>query len=147
MSRTAGLDAVAGRQTARRKTKTGSTSAARDGRGRRLAAAPAPTSFWPAEYARTPFRWHPRHWNWRRGLVRLWLLASVVWAGYWLYELQLTCAFWFAPWCEAPARVDWPNGSMALGLALVLLSGPVLMLLAGLGTIWAIKGFLARRAR
>jgi hypothetical protein len=35
---------------------------------------------------------------------------------------------------------------MALGLALVLLSGPVLMLLLGLGIIWAIKGFLSRRA-
>jgi len=84
--------------------------------------------------------------NWKRGLVRLWLLASFVWAGYWLYNLQLSCAFWFAPWCESPAHVDWPNGSMALGLALVLLSGPVLMLLLGLGIIWAIKGFLSRRA-
>ncbi len=84
--------------------------------------------------------------NWRRGLVRLWLLASFVWAGYWLYNLQLSCAFWFAPWCESPAHVDWPNGSMALGLALVLLSGPVLMLLLGLGIIWAVKGFLSRRA-
>jgi hypothetical protein len=72
--------------------------------------------------------------------------ASFVWAGYWLYNLQLSCAFWFAPWCESPAHVDWPNGSMALGLALVLLSGPVLMLLLGLGIIWAIKGFLSRRA-
>jgi hypothetical protein len=35
---------------------------------------------------------------------------------------------------------------MALGLALVLLSGPLLMLLLGLGVIWAIKGFLSRRA-
>ena len=35
---------------------------------------------------------------------------------------------------------------LALGLALVLLSGPVLMLLLGLGIIWAIKGFLSRRA-
>jgi hypothetical protein len=84
--------------------------------------------------------------NWRRGLVRLWLLASFLWAGYWLYRLQLTCAFWFAPWCEQPMHVDWPNGNMALGLALILLSGPVLLLLLGLGVIWAIRGFLARRA-
>jgi hypothetical protein len=35
---------------------------------------------------------------------------------------------------------------MALGLALILLSGPLVLLLLGLGTIWAIKGFLARRA-
>lgn len=83
--------------------------------------------------------------NWKRGLVRLWLLASVVWAGYWLYHLQLSCAFWFAPWCESPAHVDWPNGSMALGLAILLLSGPVLLLLLGLGIIWAVRGFLARR--
>ena len=35
---------------------------------------------------------------------------------------------------------------LALGLALILLSGPVLVLLLGLVTIWAIRGFLARRA-
>jgi hypothetical protein len=140
---------VAGRQTARRKTRTGSTTAARDGRARRPAAATAPpTGFWPGQqgYAIIPW-WNPLRWNWRRGLVRLWLLASVLWAGYWLYNLQLACAFWFAPWCEAPAHVDWPNGSMVLGLAMVLLSGPILMLLLGLGAIWAVKGFLARRAR
>jgi len=85
--------------------------------------------------------------NWRRGLRRLWLLASFLWAGYWLYHLQLTCAFWFAPWCESPAHVDWPNGSMAFGLALILLSGPLLLLLLGLGVIWAVKGFRARPRR
>jgi hypothetical protein len=36
---------------------------------------------------------------------------------------------------------------MALGLALLLLSGPVLMLLLGLGVIWAVKGFRARLSR
>lgn len=112
------------------------------GGGRRLAA-PEP------QFLPQSVRWHPRHWrfSWKRGLVRLWVLGSFLWAGYWLYKLQLTCAFWFAPWCEFPVHVDWPNNSMALGLALVLLSGPVLALLLGLGTIWAIKGFLARRAR
>lgn len=82
--------------------------------------------------------------NWQRGLFRLWLLASFLWAGYWIYRLQLSCAFWFAPWCDSPAHVDWPNGSMALGLALILLSGPVLLLAAGLGAIWAVRGFRAR---
>ena len=135
---------MAGRQTVRRKTRTGTTSPRRETRGRR--APPPPTSFWPEEPGRRPFQWNPRHWNWRRGLVRLWLLASLVWAGYWLYKLQLACAFWYAPWCAAPTRVDWPNDDMALGLALVLLSGPLLMLAAGFGTIWAIRGFLARRA-
>jgi hypothetical protein len=86
----------------------------------------ATEGFWPGQqgYAIIPW-WNPLHWNWRRGLVRLWLLASLMWAGYWLYNLQLACAFWFAPWCEAPAHVDWPNGSMLLGLAMVLLSGPL----------------------
>lgn len=134
----------------KQKAKTAS-AAAREGRarrapsggGRRLAQqASAPAVSWQ------PIRWHPRYWriNWRRGLIRLWFLASVLWAGYWVYKLQLSCAFWFAPWCESPLHVDWPNQSMALGLALILLSGPVLALLLGLVTIWAIKGFLARRA-
>ena len=79
--------------------------------------------------------------------MRLWLLASLAWAGYWLYNLQLACAFWFAPWCEAPAHVDWPNGNMALGLAMVLLSGPLLLLAMWWVTLWAVRGFLARRAR
>ena len=107
-----------------------------------------PTGFWPGQqgYAIIPW-WNPLHWNWRRGLVRLWLLASLLWAGYWLYNLQLACAFWFAPWCEAPAHVDWPNGSMLLGLAMVLLSGPLLMLAAWWVIRWAIRGLLARRAR
>lgn len=97
-----------------------------------------------------PIPWRPSQWrlDWRRGLVRLWVLASLAWAGYWLYDLQLNCAFWFAPWCEAPARIDWPNDSMALGLALILLSGPIGMLLVGLIVIWAIRGFIERsRAR
>jgi hypothetical protein len=112
------------------------------GGGRRFAQQDHAPAQWPT------IRWHPRYWriNWRRGLIRLWLLASVLWAGYWVYKLQLSCAFWFAPWCESPLHVDWPNQSMALGLALILLSGPVLVLLLGLVTIWAIKGFLARRA-
>ena len=107
----------------------------------------ATEGFWPGQqgYAIIPW-WNPLHWNWRRGLVRLWLLASLMWAGYWLYNLQLACAFWFAPWCEAPAHVDWPNGSMLLGLAMVLLSGPLLMLAAWWVIRWAVRGLLARGA-
>jgi len=137
---------VAGRQTVRRKTNSTSTSPRRGTRGRRATAPPPPTQFWPDDPGRRPFQWNPRYWNWRRGIVRLWFLASLAWAGYWLYRLQLACAFWFAPWCAAPTRVDWPNNDMALGLALVLLSGPLLMLFAGLAIAWAIRGFRARRA-
>jgi hypothetical protein len=140
-----GLVKVAGRQTARRKTKASPQGAPRGGRGRQPVGT---TGFWPGQqgYAIIPW-WNPLHWNWRRGLVRLWLLASLLWAGYWLYKLQLTCAFWFAPWCEAPAHVDWPNGNMALGLAMVLLSGPLLMLAMWWVVLWVIRGLLARRAR
>lgn len=135
---------MAARQTVRRKTKSGPATPRREGRGRR--APPPPTSFWPEDPGRRPFQWNPRYWNWRRGFVRLWFLASLAWAGYWLYRLQLACAFWFAPWCTARTHVEWPNNDMALGLALVLLSGPLLMLFGGLIIAWAIRGFLARRA-
>lgn len=136
---------MAGRQTARRKAKTSPQGSSRGGRTPRPVAT---TGFWPGQqgYAIIPW-WNPLHWNWRRGLVRLWLLASLMWAGYWLYNLQLACAFWFAPWCEAPAHVDWPNGSMLLGLAMVLLSGPLLMLAMWWVVRWAVRGLLARRAR
>lgn len=134
---------MAARQTVRRKTRSGSATPRRDGRSRR---APPPTSFWPEDPGRRPFQWNPRYWNWRRGFVRLWFLASLAWAGYWLYRLQLACAFWFAPWCTTRTHVEWPNNDMALGLALVLLSGPLLMLFVGLIIAWAIRGFLARRA-
>lgn len=129
----------------KRKANTAASAGPREGRGRR---APSGGGRRLVQAAPPPVRWqwHPRYWHWKRGLMRLWVLASFVWAGYWLYNLQLSCAFWFAPWCESPTHVDWPNGSMALGLAMVLLSGPILMLLAGWGTAWAIKGFLARRA-
>ena len=140
---------MAARQTTKRKSKAGS-AAPRDGRTRRGAKAPpAPTHFWPGEPSRPAIPWHPRYWriDWKRGLVRLWLLASVAWGAYWLYNLQLACAFWFAPWCEAQVHVEWPNQSMALGLAMILLSGPLFMLMAGFGTLWAIRGFRARRAR
>ena len=130
------------RRAPRRRTKAAPQGAARGG-GRRLA---EPTSFWPEGEAPT-FQWNPLRWNWRRGLVRLWLLASIIWGAYWLYNLQLACAFWFAPWCDAPAHVDWPNGNMMLGLAMVLLSGPLLMLLAWLVVSWAVRGLLARRER
>lgn len=138
---------MAGRQATRRKAKRSSQASPRGGGGRAFRPAPT-TGFWPGQqgYAIIPW-WNPLHWNWRRGLVRLWLLASVLWAGYWLYNLQLACAFWFAPWCEAPAHVDWPNGSMLLGLAMVLLSGPILMLVMWWITRWVIRGLLARRAR
>jgi hypothetical protein len=137
--------AAARRSELKPKAKAAPSAALREGRfrrasggGRRLA---------PQEHR--SFRWRPHQWrfNWKRGLLRLWLLASFLWAGYWIYHLQLSCAFWFAPWCESPAHVDWPNQSMALGLALVLLSGPVLGLLLGLGVIWAIKGFRSRPGR
>lgn len=100
----------------------------------------------PASRGPRPIPWRPSQWrlDWRRGLIRLWVLVSFLWAGYWLYNLQLACAFWFAPWCESPAHVDWPNGSMVLGLALVLMSGPALLLLLGLATLWAVRGFRAR---
>ena len=42
---------------------------------------------------------------------------------------------------------DWPNGNMALGLAMVLLSGPLLMLAMWWVTLWVVRGLLARRAR
>ena len=136
---------MAGRQTTRRKAKASPQGSPRGGRVRQPV---APTGFWPGQqgYAIIPW-WNPLHWNWRRGLVRLWLLASLLWAAYWLYNLQLACAFWFAPWCEAPAYIDWPKGSMVLGLAMVLLSGPLLMLAMWWVTRWAVRGFLARRAR
>ena len=137
---------MAGRQTTRRKAKAPSQASPRGG-GRAFRPAP-PTGFWPGQqgYAIIPW-WNPLHWNWRRGLFRLWLLASLMWAGYWLYNLQLTCAFWFAPWCEAPAHVDWPNGNMLLGLAMVLLSGPIFMLVVWWVTRWVIRGLLARQVR
>jgi hypothetical protein len=136
--------------TTKRKPRAGTAAASKDGRSRRASSVPPPpTHFWPGEPSRPAIPWHPRYWriNWRRGLVRLWLLASIAWGGYWLYNLQLACAFWFAPWCESPVHVEWPNHSMALGLAMVLLSGPLFMLLVAYGTLWAVRGFRARRLR
>ena len=137
---------LARRQTLKRKAKAAPVAALRDGRSRTPAGAGGRRL---VQQGPRSFRLGPllRRVNWKRGLLRLWLLAALLWAGYWLYDLQLSCAFWFAPWCPSPAHVDWPNGSMVLGLAILLLSGPVLLLLLGLGVIWAIKGFLSRSRR
>jgi hypothetical protein len=82
--------------------------------------------------------------NWKRGLLRLWLLASLVWIGFWALKLELPCALWLAPWCHYPARIDWARSGTVLGLAMTFLSGPGLLLVAGFITLWVLKGFRAR---
>ncbi len=65
--------------------------------------------------------------NWRRGMFRLWLLASAAWIMGWV--------IYFA--------IEYIRGESSLGLVapVVLLAPPVALLLFGMATRWAFQGF------
>lgn len=69
--------------------------------------------------------------NWRRGMFRLWILASAAWVMGWLLYFLITYISG-----ETSAR-------QLLVAPIVLLGPPVALLLFGLATQWAFKGFEA----
>ncbi len=67
--------------------------------------------------------------NWHRGLFRLWLLASLAWIMGWALYLVISDL-------EGGLR----KGS-SLAIPIVLCAPPGAMLIVGLTTKWALKGF------
>ena len=69
--------------------------------------------------------------NWRRGMFRLWMLASIAWIMGWiiLFIIQFLLG-------EAPT----PQLAVA---PVILFAPPIALLLFGLATRWAFQGFQA----
>jgi hypothetical protein len=69
--------------------------------------------------------------NWRRGMFRLWILVSAAWVMGWLLYLS----------------IEYIGGQATAGQLLVapivLLGPPVALLLFGIATRWAFRGFEA----
>jgi hypothetical protein len=68
--------------------------------------------------------------NWRRGLIRVWLLLSAAWIMGWAVYLIL-----FA------IRVGFQNSSDFLAIPVLLFGPPIALLLFGLAAGWAFRGF------
>jgi hypothetical protein len=64
--------------------------------------------------------------NWRRGMIRLWILASVAWIMAWIIYFAIEMN---------NSRLD------AVASMLVLFAPPIALLLFGLATRWAFRGF------
>jgi len=68
--------------------------------------------------------------NWRRGLIRVWLLVSAAWIMGWVVYLML-----FA------IRSGFQNSRDLLAIPVLLLGPPIALLLFGLAAGWAFRGF------
>jgi len=86
--------------------------------------------------------------NLRRGLVRLWVIASAVWVVFWLWRADIPCLLGYtsggeAPWCKDPLQY-----SMNVGVsdALLVIGVPIVTGLIGLAVAWITQGFRAGRS-
>ncbi len=68
--------------------------------------------------------------NWRRGLLRLWLLISVAWIMGWLVYLAMY-----------GIQVGFKRWGDVLEIPILLFGPPVALLLFGAMARWAFKGF------
>ena len=83
--------------------------------------------------------------NWQRGLLRLWLVLSVVWIVFVGWATNVKCAF-------GPVSVSWgchgygrdPYAWESAWPILVEVFGiPLAVLVIGAGLVWAMRGFKA----
>lgn len=68
--------------------------------------------------------------NWRRGLFRMWLLVSSAWMLGWAVYL----AIWALRW-------GFDRLGDLLAIPVLLFGPPLALLLFGLATVWAFRGF------
>jgi hypothetical protein len=87
--------------------------------------------------------------NWGRGLWRLWIAASILWIGFWIWERDVPCALprWGLPnWgcgiSDMPphAYVILPRDTFPL-----MLGVPLLVLAAGYVIRWIVMGLRSPR--
>jgi len=72
--------------------------------------------------------------NWRRGLWRLWVLASSAWVLGWGVYLTI--------WA---LRSGFSHSGDLLAIPVLLFGPPVALLIFGLATSWAFRGFLPEK--
>jgi hypothetical protein len=67
--------------------------------------------------------------NWRRGLFRIWILISGAWIMGWLiyFVIELIAGYW--------------SSRDLLTIPVVLFGPPAAILIMGIATIWAFRGF------
>jgi hypothetical protein len=68
--------------------------------------------------------------NWRRGLLRVWLLLSVAWIMGWVVYLIIY-----------GIRAGFQRSADFLGIPVLLIGPPIALLLFGLIAGWAVRGF------
>lgn len=73
--------------------------------------------------------------NWQRGLFRLWIVGSVIWIGYLLWEWVLVCRFGIVPPSHCQHETPWD------GLAILGIGGSLAGLLLVSVLIWIGHGF------
>ena len=83
--------------------------------------------------------------NWRRGFIRVWIIASVAWIvfGLWLEDVPCLVGFTYEgtkPWCGDPLVYPWTVGVQTLD---TLLSVPIIALALGCIVGWISRGFRA----
>lgn len=81
--------------------------------------------------------------RWRRGLIRLWAVASALWIGVHAWLLWAGCWTWdYARMCKAPDGVIRPlTGHDWAWLTAQWLAGPAAVLVLGLLAGWVMAGF------
>jgi hypothetical protein len=86
--------------------------------------------------------------NLRRGLVRLWVVASTVWVAFWLWRADIPCMLGHTSAGETPWCTDQLQYSMSVGVsdALLVIRVPILIGLLGLTVAWITQGFRAGRS-
>jgi hypothetical protein len=72
--------------------------------------------------------------NWRRGLFRVWLLISAAWIFAWTIELILN-----------GIQGDFKTPGDFLQIPVLLLGPPIAVLILGVATGWALRGFSVDR--
>ncbi len=75
----------------------------------------------------------------RRGLVRVWVLASILWVAWWIWKRSILCEldlpfFGRGPWCTYRAS-DWAVHATTVAITLGV---PILVGLVG----WTCSGFV-----
>jgi len=86
--------------------------------------------------------------NWRRGILRLWLVASLAWIFWTVWHHRLYCQIGIklpsdAPWCGDQFADPWEAYT---SIAVSALSFPILTLALWLIGEWIARGFKSDRS-